>query len=374
MFRPLTSGIGADLSGISTIFKSWFLTLTIYLPRTMNTKVDVCISFYGKPYQAIVTIKTLMKYSAEHIDKIYIIRERRQPHDDYIGIFKIIDYFRHDPAIKLVIAYPHYFLGTGAHDYERAKTDQRWRLSIMHQYAFEKTDKKYLCLTHNDMLYHGDIIGEMLRRFSQGAENLVGIGSIGQCWSCPAGPDWGRKCGPTHFEEFVPDKEQAIALTTGYNTPRQSLQLKVISEGRIHPLPECRLNEFCALIDVDKYRKETIPNGDIGCFGANWGGIDTGTVWSHDMYNRGYTFRHITLEDYATHSPFDGTGSGTTAYSKADLYWSSEQKASEYLAQNFGPFRFSATVYLRYAWDTAKRYGWLGLIHTYGLLKKLVGK
>jgi hypothetical protein len=63
----------------------------------MTPKVDVGLAFYGKPYHTIVTIKSLIKHSGKHIDKIYISRERKQPHDDYIGIFKVIDYFRHDP-------------------------------------------------------------------------------------------------------------------------------------------------------------------------------------------------------------------------------------------------------------------------------------
>ncbi len=340
----------------------------------MSKKVDVCISFFGKPYQAIVTIKTLMKYSGRHVDKIYIIRERNQPHDDYIGIFKIVDYFRNDPTIRLEIIHSHYYLGPGAMDYERAKTDTRWRQSIMYQYAFENTDKKYLCLTHNDMLYHRDIIGEMLQRFTVAPESLVGIGSIGQCWSCPAGPDWGNRCNSTRFEEFNPDKEEVIELTKKYNTPRQKLQLNVIENGRFHPLPECRLNEFCTLIDVEKYRKETIPNGNTGCYGANWGGIDTATVWSHDMYKKGYTFQHITLEEYTTHASFDHTGSGTMAYSRGDLYWYAEQKAADYIKQTFGPFRFSAAMYANYAFDRLKHLSWLGLIHSYGLLKKLAGK
>ncbi|MFN3380260.1 MAG: hypothetical protein ACK41O_12450, partial [Runella zeae] len=98
----------------------------------MSKKVDVSIAFYGKPYQAIITIKTLMKYSGQHIDKIYISRERLQPHNDYIGIYKIIDYFR-NTDVKLEIQYPHHFLGLGVSDYERAKNDTRFRHSILYQ-------------------------------------------------------------------------------------------------------------------------------------------------------------------------------------------------------------------------------------------------
>jgi len=340
----------------------------------MKNKVDVSIAFYGKPYQAIVTIKTLLKHSGQHIDKIHLSRERRQPHNDYIGIFKIIDYFKNDPDVNLIVQYPYHHLGLGVEDIERAKTDTRWRQSIMYQQALETTNQKYLCIMHNDMLYYGDMIGDMLSEFDKGPANLAGVGSIGQCWSCPAGPDWGNKCSSSNFEAYVPTKEEALELTASHFTPRRELQLKVIKEGRIHMLPECRLNEYCAIIDVEKYRLESVPNGTIGCFGGNWGGIDTATVWSHDMHKKGYTFHHLRLEDYTRHAAFDSTGSGTQANDSATIYFNAEKKAEEYIIANFGPIKFSSYVSTANYYDTLKRVSWLALIHTYGAMKKLIGK
>lgn len=340
----------------------------------MSKKVDVCIAFYGKPYHVIVTIKTLLKYSSQHIDKFIISRERRQPHDDYSGIFKIIDYFRDNPKVKLEVHYPKHHLGLGVIDKERAKTDELWRQSIMFQYALETTDKKYLCIMHNDLLFHGDMIGDMLRVFEKGDERLAGVGSIGQCWSCPAGKDWGNKCSSAQYEQYVPTKEEALALTAAHDTPRREIQLDVIGKGRVHMLPECRLNEYCALLDVEKYRKETLPGGDIGCYGGVWGGSDLATIWSHDMYARGYKFRHLTLEDYCKHAPFDVTGSGTKANSRSDVYWAAEARAETYIKENFGPIRFTGYVSRANTIDTLKRKSWLGIIHTYGFLKKLIGR
>ena len=340
----------------------------------MSQKVDVSIAFYGKPYQAIVTIKTLMQYSGQHIDKIYLSRERLQPHDDYVGIFKIIDYFRNDPSVKLVVQYPHYFLGLGVRDHERAKVDTRFRQSIMYQYPLEVSDKKYLVVMHNDMLFYGDMIGDMLKEFEKGPKNLVGVGSIGQCWSCPAGPDWGNKCNSKMFEQYVPTTEEAIALAEAHATPRRDIQLKVIRNGRTHILTECRLNEYCAMIDLEKYRKETLPNGDIGCYGGGWNGVDTATIWSHDMFKRGYTFRHLTLEDYTRHAAFDTTGSGTKANSSSETYWNAERNAEKYINEKFGQIQFSSAVTISYYYDLFKRKSWLGLIHTYGFAKKLIGK
>jgi len=340
----------------------------------MSEKVDINIAFYGKPYQAIVTIKTLMKYSSQHIDKIYLSRERFQPHNDYSGIFKVIDYFRNDPTVKLIIQYPHHFLGLNAKDYQRAKIDIPYRQSILYQYPLEVSDKKYVVVVHNDMLFHGDMIGDMLKTFADGPQNVASIGSIGQCWSCPAGPDWGGKCNSKLFEQFVPTKEEAIVLTKNHATPRRDLQLQIIEAGRVHILPECRINDYCAMFDVEKYRKETLPNGDIGCYGGHWNGVDICTIWSHDMFSRGYTFRHLSLEDYVRHAAFDTTGSGTKANSSADTYWNAERNAEKYITENFGTLNFTPYVSLATAYDAFKRKSWLALIHTYGFVKKLIGK
>ena len=42
-------------------------------------KVDVVISVYGKPWQTLCTLKSLMMHSGEHIDKIFLIKEKNQP-------------------------------------------------------------------------------------------------------------------------------------------------------------------------------------------------------------------------------------------------------------------------------------------------------
>ncbi len=276
--------------------------------------------------------------------------------------------------MRPVVQYPYHHLGLGVMDIERAKIDTRWRQSIMYQYALETTDKKYLCIMHNDMLYSKDMIGDMLKEFETGGPNLAGVGSIGQCWSCPVGPAWGNKCDSYKCRAYVPSMEEALELTAAYATPRQKLQIEVIERGRVHLLPECRLNEYCALIDVEKYRRETVPNGDIGCYGGNWGGVDTATVCSHDMYKKGYVFQHLCLEDYARHAPFDGTGSGTQANTSRDIYEHSERNAKAYIEQHFGEIRETAYVGRANLCDSVKRELWLGIIHSYGFAKWVLGR
>ena len=45
-------------------------------------QVDVAINYYGKPYQTLLTIETLLEHSGQHIDRIYLIRELKQPREE----------------------------------------------------------------------------------------------------------------------------------------------------------------------------------------------------------------------------------------------------------------------------------------------------
>ena len=123
----------------------------------MKNKVDVCVNVYGKPWQTLCTLKSLIKHSGDHIDRIYIIKEKQQPYNESIDwIFNYFD--------NLVIYEPNYyvFLHTNI-DYNNVD----YRLGVRYQYAFENSDKKHLFITHNDVLYTGDIIGEMLENIKK---------------------------------------------------------------------------------------------------------------------------------------------------------------------------------------------------------------
>ena len=45
----------------------------------MGEKIDIIVNVYGKPWQTLCSLKSLLKYSGEHIDKIYFINERENP-------------------------------------------------------------------------------------------------------------------------------------------------------------------------------------------------------------------------------------------------------------------------------------------------------
>ncbi|KAA6431601.1 hypothetical protein FEM33_25180 [Dyadobacter flavalbus] len=294
-------------------------------------KIDVCVLYFGKPYQTIISILSLLKYSRRHINKIYITVEKKQPFDTYGDIYKVIHAIK--PIIEIDLFYPDYFYNLDTLDYERVKNDTPYRWSIPYQYALENAKGKFLFIMHNDMVFHKDMISDMLASYD-GNEKMAGTGSIGQCWSCPA--SFAGLCNGFKFQDYIPDQTQAITLHEQFDTPRKEKDIEILKAGKVHPLPECRLNEYACMINLEIYKTTTLPYAENVCFGGNWGfTADLGTGWFHQMVNQGYQFKHFILEDYAIHSMFNPLGQGIHAYSKAENYILSERNALQYLNENF---------------------------------------
>jgi len=172
-------------------------------------KIDVIINVYGKPWQTICTLKSLLKHSGKHIDKIFVIKEKNQPHNEKIEW--VFDYFD-----NLVVYEPNKYNFVTK---EINLQDQNERYSVRYQYGFENSDKKYIFVTHNDVLYKNDVIGEMLELIG----DSVGIGEIGQCWNCPANS--ANLCSGEKFNEWNPSHEDIKKLNLPVNKKMRSYRL-----------------------------------------------------------------------------------------------------------------------------------------------------
>jgi hypothetical protein len=289
-------------------------------------QIDVCINYYGKPYHTAVTLLTLWKHSSKHINKIFLVIEKIQPYYQY-DVIPLLKFYLKGLPIEYV--YPQYFYYSGNPD-ESWLTDPEKRYGLKYQYALEKSDKEFLFLSHNDCLYEDDLLGKMLMKTQH--ETIAGIGLVGQCWNCPA--FFAKLCDGSRFESFVPAKAELKELVDTYNPPRAEIHYKLIDRELIHPLPECRLNEYACLVNVPVYQKNVVPTGDILPFGGGWHGTDWGAIWFHSMYNRGYKFINFPFEPFMQHAPFSNNGSGHRADTEFDLYKSSEQGAKAYLLSN----------------------------------------
>ena len=290
-------------------------------------QIDVCINYYGKPYHTAVTLLTLWKHSSKHINKIFLVIEKVQPYYQY-DVIPLLKFHLKDLPIEYV--YPQYFYYAGNPN-ESLLSDPEKRYGLKYQYALEKSGKEFLLLTHNDCLYEDDLLGKMLAETQNGS--VAGVGLVGQCWNCPA--SLANLCDGNRFETFIPTKDQLRGLVDTYNPPRAEIHYKLIDRGLIHPLPECRLNEYACLVNIPMYQKNVVPTGDILPFGGSWHGTDWGAIWFHSMVNRGYKFVNFPFEPFMQHAPFSNNGNGHYADTEFSLYKTSEEAAKDYLLSNY---------------------------------------
>lgn len=295
--------------------------------QVYKMKVDVCVHVFGKPYQTLITLKSLIDTCGENIDKIYYIEEAKQPQDyDFQIIKNNLGYSNLERYVTK------HYLSISPSDKFRSTVDPDYRLSLRYQYGLEQTDKKYLLVIHNDVLFTKNIISEFLTNIGDG----FCIGHIGQCWNCPL--KYENICDSHLLESNLKKNfsyNQIIQFVDKHPSSRTSMNgKKQINENRPFPLPECRVNEWCTLIDAKKYKKECVPTGDVHPIGGYFG-MDIGDVWFKEMVHKGYNFKHQNIYDFCTHGYFSEVGHGHSAMSNHEMYKRDEERAKEYFNKNY---------------------------------------
>ena len=281
--------------------------------------VDVAMSAYGKPWNTAATIASLMTMSGRHIDTIYLQIEL--DHRDADQIERTIESFRnvnilvHRPSVRI-----HYIPTT-----IEQVSDPLYRRSIRYQQAWEDSDKRFLFVCHNDCVFHTDIVGGMLQQIEQG--KYTGVGKIGQCWNCFAHK--AGQCDGDRFEHYRPTLQEALALEAIYGSAPRPIYVPVDRVSPM-PLPECRLNEFGCLIDLERARPDVAPLGEVWPLGAM--GLDTGTPWFRGMVLKGHKFKN--WFEGLDHAPFSPVRNGTSADHNAEEY----ERAEKGAADNIGAF------------------------------------
>jgi len=287
--------------------------------------VDAVVNVYGKPYQTAVTLLSLIRHSGQWIDKIYFVEERTQPHPIDFG------FLIHALGDKVVYYKPKVWLSF-ASPVPAAKLLLKFpmvRHAVRYQYAWEKSNKKYLLILHNDVLFKGDLVGQYLENI----HDHTGIGRIGQCWNCPA--YHGNLCVPEKYTEYRPTTEEVLAIAEQYNAVRKDKYPKELAKSGPWPMPECRLNEYVAMVNLEKARPKTIPFGAAAPFGS-YNSIDLGIEWFSAMNNSGHTFTHFDYDPYATHSWISLKNAGNDALFDQNLYHYEENIAKDYLLEEYG--------------------------------------
>lgn len=307
-------------------------------------QVDVVLNIFAKPYQTALALLTLLKYSGEHVGCIYPQFEPAGSRYDAVPPYAIAEYLR-EQGWQVDVFQPAIWVECDPVELERLLRDKDYRLAMRYQYAFEKTDKKYLFFLHNDQFFKRDLIGALLEAIG----DAFAAGQIGQCWNCPASNSEvmlaaglaSAPCRPERYSEFQPN---FAGLERLYATAREmGVFVRPYWEGwqthysqKAWPLPECRVNEWGCLVDIEQTRPLTVPFGPVPPFGAfEYCGestpLDTAVAWFRELSRMGLRARHVDLDKFIHH--FGGSSRMTKA-----RHQEAELKAEELLVKAFPDF------------------------------------
>ena len=298
--------------------------------KMQHTLVDVVINVYGKPYQTLCTLKSLLKHSGEYIDKIYFIEEKTHPYDNIVNwIIPKLDNIIHFIPREYV-----FIKGTSGD-----MNDEQNRWTNRYQYGIEKSDKKYVFIIHNDILFTGNMIKNMLSNI----DDSIGIGLIGQCWNCSA--FLAGKCDGDRHDKVDYSYDEVYEMMQSFPPARTDFY-RHINHDKPMPLPECRLNELACLIDKEITMEQCYPNGDTPLFGS-YDMLDLGDIWFRRLIDKGFTFKNYDINIDSDHGFFSKIASrnyngdksfhvsGYITQLDKDAYHKAEELAKEYYEQNF---------------------------------------
>lgn len=305
-------------------------------------KVDVLINAYGKPFQTALSLLSLIKHSGDRIGRIWFVSERAEE-TKALGRQFVLDILD-----NVTVYEPEDWRWINHIDESRLDEDG-YRHSIRYQYGWEHSDKDYVLVIHNDVYFKADAVGLLFEKIG----NSIAAGEIGLCCQCPAFHH--KKCCPERYLEYRPDIKEFIMMARdpkGYiPTDVSSYMVCPTLRKKPWPLPSCRVNEWCALINLKKARPLTAPFGPARPFGAHvfegvmqepkdgeeWKefkthlGIvyDTGMAWFRDVHHAGQTCAHQNLSSVMEH------WTGHKALFNAELYEANEKRARKILEKEF---------------------------------------
>ncbi|WP_297671886.1 hypothetical protein [uncultured Desulfovibrio sp.] len=283
-------------------------------------RVDVAVNIFAKPFQTALSLLSLLKRSGRHVGVVWLQYEPYGSQYDTVSPYTVAQYLHMWLGDRCRVFQPEHWLDLKAADPGRLG-DAAYRLGIRYQCAFEHSQSRKLFLMHNDVFVLNDVLGHMLDVMG----DAVAVGQLGQCWNCPAHHAeltrevMGREpCGPETYRDFCPDYGQlrrlyALAHEREIFVRPYDQGFAGIFDLQSWPLPECRVNEWACLLDLERSRPLCAPEGPVLPPGAyrQCGPIclDIGVEWFRGMHARGMHARHVDLSRYIRH--WVGTGKVT---------------------------------------------------------------
>ena len=295
-------------------------------------KIDVAIQSYKKPELLIYTLLSLKKYCEKHIDTIYINDDGST--DEQFSLYTSKEFRNAISPIKIKTRKNSIRMGwwyapvkglapKWGNSIERilknikfsikSKSIDAERSNIRYQWAIDNTDKKFLFILHDDVVFYDDVIDLYLKHI-QSMKNPGAVGDLGQCWRCGYST---KGCTPEKIlKGYIPDK----SWPDYKNDPKNRWP--------------CRLNEWCLMISVDAAK--FIEKHDSVLFGNYDNKGDIGAYWFSRLIKHKFSFSDPTLleknkKNFYMHA--DG-GSGHSAW----------------VDQGNGIVRYDSTVVVQKLW------------------------
>lgn len=256
-------------------------------------KIDIAIQSYKKPELLLYTLLHLKKYSQQYIDQIWI--------QDDSSDHTVIDFYQSEQFKSALYPwkvnvkantqrggwwftpvkglYPNYlsifkrtifslrakYKGTG---FSLERTNSRY------QWGIDSTDKKFLLIIHDDIIFYKDVVSMMLSEFGKD-NNLAIMGDLGQCWRCEY-----------HISGCNSDK-----VDGGYRPSEQWPDINSKTKENRWP---CRVNEWCCMIDIEK--TNSVEKKYHVLFGGYDNHGDIAAYWFSLINKLGYNFKDITYK------------------------------------------------------------------------------
>lgn len=304
-----------------------------------DKKADIAVNIFAKPFQTALSLLSLIKQSSESIGEFWLQFEPVGSKYDSITSYYIAEFLQNKGWMVHVFQ-PEEWHARQIVD-EKRLSDNDYRLGIRYQYAFENSLNPLLFIIHNDVYF----IKNLLKALIENIGDAFAIGQVGQCWNCPASrAEITREvmncdaCSPETYAEFKPDLQQ-LKLLYAKAREKNIFVRPYDAEGftgefstRPWPLPECRVNEWICLVNLELIRPLIMPYGNARAFGGFYDcanhNLDTAIAWFRDLHQYGYKAKNYNIKPYVRH----WVGTGNKSFNK---YAYSEDRALKLLKTHF---------------------------------------
>lgn len=237
--------------------------------------VDVAVQSYRKPHLLLYSLLSLKAHSGQHVDQVWINDDGSAPWVIEFYKSKAFQEALHPwrvhvrqntrrmgwwylPVKGLQPKYMTLRRRLSQWWKQRKNSDffEAQREDIRYQWAIDSTDKDFLYLMHDDMVYYGDTLDVYLNAIQALSKPAV-VGDLGQCWWCNYKE---HGCTPAR-------------ISSGWR-PSETWPEK-------HPLQQgywpCRMNEWSTLLSVRAAR--AIEEQEEILFGNYNNKGDVGVYW-----------------------------------------------------------------------------------------------